>query len=123
MTVRPRPSRLIEMEHEPGEVAQLTLDRERREARIAVRVEAIDVKVADPLRRLVDEVAGAGVDRLELDLGHVSFADSSLVRLALRAKEALAPAGAKIVIKGAPQVLRLFDLTGTAQLFEIVPAE
>lgn len=111
------------MDTEPDEVAQLILDRERREARIAVKVEAVDVKVADPLKRLVDEVAGAGVQRLELDLGNVSFADSALVRLALRAHEALAPAGAKVVIKGAPQVLRLFDLTGTAQLFEIVPAE
>ncbi len=111
------------MDTDPDEVAQLVLDRERREARIAVRVEAIDVKVADPLKRLVDEVVDAGVERLELDLRRVSFADSSLVRLALRAKEALAPAGTKVVIKGAPQVLRLFDLTGTAQLFEIVPAE
>ena len=111
------------MVQEPDQVAQLTLDRERREAKIAVRVAAIDVKVADPLRQLVDQVVGAGVERLELDLGPVSFADSALVRIALRAQEALAPAGAKVVIKGAPQVLRLFDLTGTAELFEIVPAE
>lgn len=107
----------------PDDVAQLILDRERREARIAVKVEAVDIKVLDPLERLLHEAVGADIQRLELDLGGVSFADSSLVRLALKAHETLAPAGAKVVIRAPTEVRRVFDLTRTAHLFEIVPAD
>lgn len=104
-------------------MAQLILDRERREAKIAVKAEAVDVKAVAPLERLLHEVTGAGVERLEIDLAQVSFADSSIVRLALKAHESLAPTGARVVIKAPDAVRRLFDLTRTAHLFEIVPAD
>jgi anti-anti-sigma factor len=107
---------------EPEAVAQLILDSENREAKIVVKASAVDVQLVAPIERLLDEVATAGVERLEIDLGTVSFADSSVVRLALKARERLAPRGAKVVIKAPSAVSRLFELTETDGLFEFVPA-
>lgn len=103
-------------------MAQLILDPESRHARIVVTADAVDVQIVAPVERLLDELATADVERLEIDLAGVSFADSSVVRLALKAHERLAPKGATVVIKAPSKVSRLFDLTQTAGLFEIVPA-
>ena len=99
---------------------ELIIDPDRREAKIVVKAEAVDLKAVAPVEKLLDEVATADVEALEIDLAHVSFADSSIVRLAMKAHEHLAPKGAKVVIKAPPGVRRLFELTQTDRLFEIV---
>ena len=99
---------------------ELIVDRERQAARIVLRAPAVDVQVVEPVEVLVHEAAAADVRELVLDFRGVSFADSSVVRLAMKARERLA---GQIVIKAPPAVRRVFDLTGTAELFEIVPHE
>jgi anti-anti-sigma regulatory factor len=51
----------------------------------------------------------------------VSFADSSVVRLALKARDHVSPRGGRVVIKAPAEVRRLFELTRTAELFSLVP--
>ena len=101
--------------------AHLIVDSERRAATIVVKAPAVDVRVFGPIEGLLKEAAGSDVRRLELDLSEVSFADSSIVRLALKARDTVAPSGGEVVIKAPEEVRRLFELTRTAQLFAIVP--
>ena len=103
-----------------ADMPELILDPDRRDAKIVVKAEAVDLKAVAPVEKLLDEVASADVHTLELDLASVSFADSSIVRLALKAHDHLAPKGTKVVIKAPPAVRRLFELTQTDRLFEIV---
>jgi anti-anti-sigma factor len=106
---------------ETESMAQLILDPDRGEAKIVVKTAAVDLRAVDPVEKLLHEAATARVQRLELDLAGVSFADSSVVRLALRARE-LAE-GAQVVIKAPPDVRRVFDLTETSRLFEMVASD
>jgi anti-anti-sigma factor len=106
------------MGHQP---AQLVVDRGRRAATIVVRAPAVDVKVVEPVEDLLRQALEADVHRVELDLSEVSFADSSVVRLALKAREHVAPVGGEVVIKAPDRVRRLFELTRTTELFSIVP--
>ena len=100
--------------------AELILDQQRRAARIVVLAPAVDVRVVKPVESLIEQAVGADVEQLELDLSNVSFADSAVVRLALKARDYVEPSGASVVIKAPPSVLRLFELTRTADLFAIV---
>ena len=102
--------------------AQLILDAERRAARIVVTAPAVDLLVLGPVEGLLAKAAGPDLQRLEIDLSSVSFADSAVVRLAMRARESVAPAGGQVVIRAPAEVRRLFELTRTADLFAIVPA-
>lgn len=102
--------------------AHLIVDAHRRAATIVVKTPAIDVRVFGPIEGLLDEAAESAVDHLELDLSEVSFADSSIVRLALKARDKVAPSSGQVVIKAPAEVRRLFELTNTAQLFAMVPA-
>ena len=104
-----------------GAPAQLIVDAERRAATIVVKAAAVDVAVVGPIEGLLAEAAGSDVRRLELDLSQVSFADSSVLRLALKARDHVVPAGGEVVIKAPADVCRLFELTSTTDLFAIVP--
>jgi anti-sigma B factor antagonist len=62
------------------------------------------------------EESGASV--LELDLGGLTFMDSSGVHVALDARRRLREKGHSLVLLGGSEsVRRVFELTGTAQLF------
>ena len=89
-------------------------------ARVIVNVDAVDLAVVEPLGELLRDAAEADVARLEIDLSGVSFADSNVVRLALQAREWVATKGAQVAIKAPPAIRRVFDLTGTADQFEII---
>jgi anti-anti-sigma factor len=102
------------------ERVRLELDAERRAARIVLE-EAVDVSVAAPVEQLLLQAVEAGVERVELDFANVSFADSTAVRLAMKAHHHLVSKDKQVVIKAPPSVRRLFDMTGTASLFEILP--
>jgi anti-anti-sigma factor len=102
--------------------AQLILDRERRAAKIVLHAAAVDVQVVEPLDRLLAQAGGARLEHFELDLSNVSFADSAVVRLALKARDFIEPAGGRVVIRAPAEVRRLFELTKTDGLFAIVPA-
>jgi|SRR3954447_8677218 anti-sigma B factor antagonist len=79
----------------------------------------LDLAAAAAMRRRVESVAGTG---LVIDLRDVTFIDSSGLRELLRARENVLASGARIVLAGAPaSVRRLFELTGTATMFELAP--
>ena len=102
------------------EPAELVVDIEKRVARVIVKVEEIDIAVKEPLEKLLLDAAKVDVQRLEIDLSAVSFADSHLIKLALKVRDRLAPRGAQVAIKAPSDIRRLFDATGTSDLFEIV---
>jgi anti-sigma B factor antagonist len=57
-----------------------------------------------------------------LDMTAVRFVDSSALRALLRARQAMADDGVALVLAGvAPQVERLFELTGTDGLLPMAP--
>ena len=102
------------------EPAHLIVDPERRAARIVLNTEAVDIRVVRPIEGLLE--SAAGVRELELDLSNVSFADSAVVRLALKARDYVDQTDGRVVIKAPAEVRRIFELTKTAGLFAIVPA-
>ena len=101
---------------------RLTLDPERRSARLVLTTPAVDLQVIAPLEELLAQAAETRPERIEIDLSAVSFADSSVVGLALKAREHVAPGCGQVVLKAPAQVRRLFEVTRTAGLFVIVPA-
>ena len=102
-----------------AEPARLVVDTEQRVAQVIVNVTEVDLTVAEALEKVLREAAEANVARLEIDLSQVSFADSNVVHLAMKAREWVASRGAQVAIKAPPVVRRLFDVTDTAQHFEI----
>lgn len=102
------------------EPARLVVDAKQQVARVIVNVDAVDMTVVEPLGTLLRDAAKADVRRLEIDLSGVSFADSNVVKLATQVRDWLAPRGAQVAIKAPPAVRRVFDLTGTSHLFDII---
>ena len=102
------------------EPAHLIVDPERQSAKIVLNAEAVDIRVVKPIEGLLQ--SASGVRELEIDLSSVSFADSAVVRLALKARDYVDPADGRVVIRAPAEVRRIFELTKTADLFAIVPA-
>jgi anti-anti-sigma factor len=79
----------------------------------------LDYAASASLRKRVDSTAGHA---LVLDLRQVTFVDSSALRELLRAREALAQRGDRLVLAAmAPSLRRLLELTHTDGLFETAP--
>lgn len=69
-------------------------------------------------QRLLD-VRDTGVGHLELDLGGLSFLDSSAIALVLRWSRAAAEHGFMLRVRAAsPQVRRIFELTAITHLLD-----
>lgn len=80
----------------------------------------LDIESADVVRGAVDECLGAGVPRLVLDLRGLTFIDSSGLRTVIEAARSAAARGIGFAISpGPPQVQRIFEVTGTAELFPV----
>lgn len=75
-----------------------------------------------------DEIAAAlpspdGVDRVVLDMRHVTIIDSAIVAVLMRYRRAFIDAGGdglNIVIVVPPQLRRIFEITGLVSLMTIV---
>jgi anti-sigma B factor antagonist len=79
----------------------------------------LDLAAASSMRSRVDALAGSAV---VIDLRDVTFLDSSALRELLNARESVVRRGGRIVLSGVPaSVQRLFDMTGTSDLFETAP--
>ena len=76
----------------------------------------LDVATADQVRQALREQAAAH-GSLTLDLGGLRFLDTSGLRLALESAEAARRDGLPFtVLRGAPEVQRLFDLAGVTAM-------
>jgi anti-sigma B factor antagonist len=97
-----------------------TVTEERHGAATVVRVAGeVDVAASGTLRARIDAAAGGP---LVVDLGAVTFVDSSGLRELLRAGIECERLGGRLVLAAVPPVLdRLMDLTGTAGRFEVAP--
>lgn len=74
-------------------------------------------RLADPLR----EVIAAGKTGLVIDLGELTFLDSTGLMVLLNGLRRVVRQGGNLVIVCTnPTVLRLFDITGTATTFTVV---
>jgi anti-anti-sigma factor len=79
----------------------------------------LDLAAAPLLRERIDAAGGSS---LVLDLAQVTFADSSILRELLRARERREQSGEPLVLAGIPSPLRrLLELTRTDDLFVQAP--
>ncbi len=96
---------------------------DRRLAGGAVRVAVageLDLGTLPDLRAHLLDLVGAGCDRVEVDLGDVSFCDSSGLGLFVGVHRRLRSVGGRLDIVGAqPQVRRLFEISGLDQVFTV----
>ena len=95
-------------------VFTVAVDAEPDGVRITPRGE-LDVATQGALREVLERHAGAA--SLALDLGALRFLDTSGLRLILETAEAARrDGGGFAVLPGAPEVQRLFELAGVAEL-------
>jgi len=81
----------------------------------------LDLAVSTRLRSLIDEVTAEDPQLVVADLSEVAFMDSTVLREMLRAHREVGGRGGRLVVAGAQaSVRRLFELTGTAELFLLV---
>jgi stage II sporulation protein AA (anti-sigma F factor antagonist) len=79
----------------------------------------LDLAAAASMRSRVDALAGSA---LVIDLRDVTFLDSSALHELVNARETVVRRGGRVVLSGVPvSVQRLFDMTGTSDLFETAP--
>ncbi len=86
----------------------------------------IDLSTVAELEERLEGPLNGGPPLLVLDLRHVTFLDSSGLRLLLRLDERQRGAGGRMVlVQGGRRVARVFELTGAGDRLEIVtdPAE
>jgi anti-sigma B factor antagonist len=81
----------------------------------------VDLATAPHLEARLRELREAGFDRLVLDLRHVTFMDSTGLRLLLNWDDAARQDGLTFqLIPGPPHVKRLFEITGVQDRFDFV---
>jgi anti-anti-sigma factor len=101
-------------------ISDMMLFETREPVRLVVEGE-IDITSGDSLKgtgiRLAEELAP---NPLDVDLSAVSFIDSSGISALIAIRNAAREAGGSLVIsKASPAVLRLFELSGLRESFEI----
>jgi anti-sigma B factor antagonist len=80
----------------------------------------IDVHSAPELRGAVTEVVDGGVTALVVDLSAVQFLDSTGLGVLVEAHKALSETGGTLdVVCSSERLLKVFTITGLAQLFTI----
>lgn len=95
----------------------VSVSRTADEAWVAPRGE-LDLATADELARRVRDLWSAGSDAVLIDLRPLEFIDSSGLRTLLALRETAARDSRALALReGPPVVQRIFDLTGTRELF------
>lgn len=88
-------------------------------ALVLVLAGEVDVATSGEFRRHVESSYDGPPDTVVLDMAGVTFVDSTMLRELLRAHGALRERGRRLVLADLQQpVLRLLQLTGTAEVFE-----
>lgn len=80
----------------------------------------LDHTAGSSWQQLIDEIVPIRASRVIVDLSRVSRVDSVGLGMLHLVRDAVTGIGARLVLCGAsPTVLRLFELTGSNQVFEI----
>jgi anti-anti-sigma factor len=81
----------------------------------------LDAHAANKLDDLVDELLASGVTSLVMDMGGLTFIDSSGLRSLIRARKRLGDQPRAVVLR-APQAgtVRLLEITGLTDQFPVV---
>ena len=83
----------------------------------------IDVDTCRDLDTLLDAAIDSG-QRVVLDVAGVTFADSSALRVLVKARTVLARRGQDLVLAGPPRrLVRLLELGGLSTVFHIEPPQ
>jgi stage II sporulation protein AA (anti-sigma F factor antagonist) len=78
-----------------------------------VPVGELDLMTVPLLEAALQEAEQHQPQRVLLDLGRLTFIDSSGLQVILRAEQRLAESGSQLVLRsGSPEVERIFDLSG-----------
>lgn len=84
----------------------------------------IDIGCAPRVYSLMWQTTGRGRQALVIDLSALEFMDSSGLQILLRLREKLRVAGKKVLlVSPAPQIQKLFRLTGFDKLFSIFASD
>jgi anti-sigma B factor antagonist len=95
---------------------------ERDGVRVSL-VGSLDCATAAVLEQQLEELLDAGFRRLIIDLGRLSFMDSTGLRLALRWNAAARADGWEIgFLPGSPVIQRVFEVTGTTDAVPFIRA-
>ena len=80
----------------------------------------LDTAAAQDVDDAVDDLVGRGVRTLVIDLGQISFIDSSGLRSLIRARQALGTQDAIRLRSPQAATLRLLEITGLEDQFRLV---
>ena len=80
----------------------------------------LDTAAAQDVDNAVDDLVGRGVRTLVIDLGQISFIDSSGLRSLIRARQALGTQDAIRLRSPQAATLRLLEITGLEDQFRLV---
>jgi anti-sigma B factor antagonist len=81
----------------------------------------LDTSSARAVDRTIDEVIAAGAKTLVIDLGEISFIDSSGLRSLIRARQQLGDANDAVRLRNPqPGTMRLLEITGLQDQFRLV---
>jgi anti-sigma B factor antagonist len=103
---------------------QFHVEVRRDAAAVVVAVSGeLDLASGPELEAELDQVSGPEIKLLVIDLRKLGFMDSTGLSILVRAHQRLAAEGCEMgLVKGAPQVQRLLDLTGVAERLRLVDA-
>lgn len=80
----------------------------------------VDLATSGVFRQQIEDARRDGSRAVVLDMADVTFVDSTMLRELLRAHNDLKADGGRLVLAAVqPAVLRLFQLTGTAEVFAL----
>jgi anti-sigma B factor antagonist len=80
----------------------------------------IDVYTAPTLRQKLNEVLDRGTGNLCIDLGNVQFLDSTGLGVLVGAMKRInSREGQLVIVCDRPHILKVFEITGLSQVFEI----
>jgi anti-sigma B factor antagonist len=77
-----------------------------------------DMSEVDPFRACIDGVIGSAEGAVVIDLGDVTFIDSSAISALLSARERLADQNRALQLRHTASVARVFELAGLADLLD-----
>lgn len=90
------------------------------EGTLAVSRGEMDIAAVPALRKLLDDVIGAGTRRLVIDLTEVDFVDSVALATLVGAQRRIGDDGRMAIVATHPYVMLVFEATGLHHVISIV---